>query len=118
MVGRTARKTPEDLARLEAIGNMPCLCCEMIGVPQPFPTERNHIVDGGYREHSGGDQATLPECIWHHRAMCLNGWTSSQMLAKYGPSRKWQGAKGAFVERFGTDRERLGIVNSRFLQPN
>lgn len=106
-----------DQARMDAIGRMQCLCCELFGIhpdEQPFPTERNHIVDGGYRKHSGGDQATLSECAWHHRALCLNGWTSSQMLAKFGPSRKYQGGKGKFVERFGTDRERLAIIDARF----
>lgn len=109
-----------DTARMDAIGKMQCLCCELQGLSedeQPFPTERNHLVDYGYRKHSGGDQATLPECRWHHRAMCLDGWTGSQMLAKFGPSRKYQGGKGEFVRHFGTDRERLAIIDSRLATP-
>lgn len=108
-----------DQARMDAIHAMPCQCCEILGLAheQPFKTDAHHLVDKGTREHSGGDQASLPICAWHHQGYCLDGWTSSMMLAKYGPSMKYQGGKGKFVERFGTDRERLAIIDAR-LKPS
>lgn len=91
-----------DQSRLDDIHNIPCVCCSIMEVDQPWPTEAHHDVSGGYREHSGGDQASSAICSWHHRALCLDGWTSNQMLRKYGPSLKWQGKKGGFAERFGS----------------
>ncbi len=112
-------RSKADQERLEAIGNMPCICCSIIGVAQPSPTERHHLVDGGYREHSGGHQATLPLCGFHHRASCKFlsiTKTELEMYRIYGPSLKYQGPpgmdnKGAFVKKWGTERELLERVN-------
>ncbi len=55
-------KSKADKLRLDQIHNMPCMLCVEIKKDQPSPTEGHHLVDFGYREHSGGDQATLPLC--------------------------------------------------------
>lgn len=89
---------------------MPCLCCVSEGVSQPFPTEVDHLVDNGYRKHSGGHDATIPLCLWHHRGMCLDGWSAEQMKAHYGPSFYLQGRLAATW--YGNKRHLLARVNA------
>lgn len=100
--------------RLDLIHSMGCLACELFGVAgrQPLPTEAHHIVDNGYRKHSGGHMATLPLCGWHHRGVCTPDWmTSSMMEAKYGPSFALR--KKQFIAQIGTERELLEIIDGR-----
>ena len=99
-----------DRQRLDDLHNVPCVCCVSMKMPQPFPTEAHHIVDKGYRKHSGGHQSTLPLDAWHHRGMCLDGMTSKQMEAKYGPSLALN--KRLFIVVFGSERELLSRVNT------
>jgi len=84
---------------------LPCICCKIQGIEQPFRTEAHHIVDKGYRKHSGGDESRLPLEAWHHRGLCLDGKTTSEMLFKYGPSLALH--KKRFIETYGTERELL-----------
>jgi len=84
---------------------IPCICCQIEGVGQPFRTEAHHIVDKGYRKHSGGDESRLPLCAWHHRGLCLDGKTTSEMLFEYGPSLRLN--KRRFIETYATERELL-----------
>ena len=104
-----------DETRLRVIHALPCMACVKEGISQPSRTESHHIVDKGYREHSGGHQATLPLCGWHHRADVLgcnalcNSPTISNALIVYGPSL---GAhKKRFIERYGPERELLAKVD-------
>lgn len=96
-----------DEDRLKRIHAMPCMCCVREGVSQPFETEAHHLVDKGYRKHSGGHQATIPLCEWHHRGICEG--SPDKMLFTYGPSlalhKRW------FIETYGTERELLEAVN-------
>jgi len=92
-------KSKVDQLRLDQIHNMPCICCHIAGLTQfglqPSRTEAHHIVDGGYRKHSGGHMSTLPLCGWHHRAD-MPDWRDRKetMLARFGPSLEWQGKEG------------------------
>lgn len=114
-------RSKADQARLDAIHALPCLACVREGVSQPSRTEAHHLVDKGYREHSGGDQATLPLCGWHHRAdvfgcqaLC-DPPTISNALMIYGPSL---GAhKKRFIETYGTERELLAKIDALFEEP-
>lgn len=103
------RPTKAQKARLDRLHRLPCMCCVQEGVEQPFPTEAHHIVDKGYREHSGGHDATLPLCGWHHRGLQTEGWLRMDMNAKYGPSLGLD--KRAFKYVYGTERDMLGRVN-------
>lgn len=89
---------------------LPCMCCKIEGSVQPFRTEAHHIVDKGYRKHSGGDESRLPLCIYHHRGMCLDGKTGSQMLSDYGPSLALH--KRTFIKTYGTERELLARLEA------
>lgn len=111
----TGKPTKDEQARLDKVHSMACICCELAGVAglQPSKTEAHHLVDGGDRAKSGGHSATLPLCGWHHRAACGPYERPSQMLCGFGPSLKHQGGKGKFVERWGTERELLAMVNER-----
>ena len=88
---------------------LPCMCCQIEGVDQPSRTEAHHIVDKGYRKHSGGDESRLPLCGWHHRGICEDGKTSSVMLFEYGPSLELN--KKRFVATYGTERELLARIS-------
>lgn len=111
------KPTKLEQARLDAIHNMPCICCKIGKKLQPSPTEAHHIVDGGYRKHSGGHMATIPLCGWHHRAdiptFCLN--RKRDMFFRFGPSLKYQSdnpfEKGGFEAAWGSERALLKIVN-------
>lgn len=107
----TRRPTKAQQARLDAIHAMPCYCCEVERVAQPFPTEADHLVDKGTRELSGGHDATIPLDAWHHRGVCLPGVTAEQMKAHYGPSFALQGRLAA--SWYGSKREILAVVNER-----
>jgi hypothetical protein len=106
-----------DLARLNALHNMPCICCEiedeMRGrhIEQPNRTTAHHLVDMGTRELSGGHQATLPMCEWHHLGYRHPDYDNCDMAAKWGPSMKHE--KKKWIARYGGERPLLALVNKR-----
>lgn len=90
---------------------MRCIACELFDVAQPWATEVHHIVDRGTRKHSGGHDATLPLCAWHHRGVCKDCCTSSDMAVLFGPSLALE--KRQFCIVFWPERELLVRVNLR-----
>jgi len=104
--------TKADQARLDVIHRMTCIACQIFGRGLYCgPVEAHHIVDGGYRKHSGGHQSTLPLGRWHHRGQPLTtAWTVKEMTATFGPSLAI--SKRDFVLRFGAERDLLAKVNS------
>jgi hypothetical protein len=107
----TGKPTKAQQARLDAIHAMPCRACVKQKVEQPSTTEAHHLVDKGYRSHSGGHDATIPLCGWHHRGdvrgcqkLC-NPPTMRNAEASYGPSLAM--SKKAFIRKYGTERELL-----------
>lgn len=113
----TKKPTEAEQARLDAIHDMPCICCQLRGIEQPSRTEAHHIVDKGYRKHSGGHSATLPLCGWHHRGDVLGCGryadppTIANVERALGPSL--QGNKKLFVTTFRTERELLAMIDKR-----
>jgi hypothetical protein len=108
----TKKPTKFEQARLNAIHNMECIACHIVGVPiQPFPTEAHHIVDKGYRKHSGGHLSTLPLCGWHHRGQLKEGFPSGEMQYHYGYSFALD--KKKFAANIGNERYLLEIVNRK-----
>lgn len=99
------RPTKAQKDRLDRIHSLPCLCCIQEGVNQPWPTQAHHLVDRGYRKHSGGHDATIPLCAWHHVGLQVSEWLKMEMTAKFGPSLGL--SKRKFVARYGTERELL-----------
>jgi len=85
------------------------MACVYEGVSQPSKTEAHHLVDRGYRKHSGGHDATIPLCAWHHRGLQRDGWIKAEMTAKYGPSLALK--KREFVLMYDSERELLAMVN-------
>jgi hypothetical protein len=100
-----------DQARLDAIHAMPCIACMILGGLCCGPTEAHHIVDNGYRRLSGGHSSTLPLGRYHHRGIPRDGMKDWEMEALYGPSLALK--KRAFIERFGSERELLAMVNEQ-----
>ena len=106
----TGTPTKAQAARLAAVSAMSCVCCQMESMQQPWPTEVDHLVDKGYRKHSGGHDATIPLCAWHHRGICRDGMTAETMRAHYGPSFELQQRTAS--NWYGTKRELLEFVNA------
>ena len=92
-------------AKLQSIG---CVACLINGAGQQ-PCDIHHIVDKGYRSHSGGDSSTIGLCPWHHRGVKNDGMTTTLMVEWFGPSLALH--KRRFVQKFGSERELLDIVN-------
>lgn len=95
--------TKSDRARLDLLHRMQCVVCGA------WPAEAHHIVDNGYRRLSGGHQATIPLCPWHHRGDPLADVTVTATKELLGPSLALH--KRQFVARFGTERQLLARVN-------
>jgi hypothetical protein len=104
----TGKPTKEEQTRLDELHAMPCVCCELLGCRQPSPTEVHHLVDKGYRKHSGGHSASLPLCGWHHRGEDQH-WPTRKMLVDFGPSLAR--SKRDFTVKFGSERELLAKVD-------
>ena len=99
-----------DAKRYAALRELGCIACLLNGTPQlAGNVEINHLVDKGYRKHSGGNQATIPLCVWHHRGEPPMDFTVRYMREIAGPSMFHEGK--AFTERYGTQRQLLGKVN-------
>lgn len=103
--------TKADQTRLDIIHRMPCIACQIFGRGLYCGrVEAHHIVDNGYRKHSGGHQSTLPLGKWHHRGEPLNtSWTVKEMTAMFGPSLAK--SKRDFIRVFGTERELLEKID-------
>lgn len=101
--------TKADQARLDAIHAMPCLCCSISGCEQLSRTEAHHLTDKGYRRLSGGHQASLPLCGWHHRGEAPKGHTPASATLTYGPSLFH--TKKLFVMVYGGERALLAKVD-------
>jgi hypothetical protein len=99
-----------DQKRLDIIHRLPCMACVQEGCQQPNKTEAHHLVDKGYRKHSGGHQATIPLCGWHHRAEPAWGSSLKGMAGYYGPSMKLESKR--FAKKYGTQRKLLAQIDS------
>lgn len=111
----TGTPTKAQQARLDAIHAMPCLACvkesefarkrDELRLGQAGKTEAHHLTDKGYRIHSGGHDATIPLCSWHHRGELIYPLTGREMRELHGPSLALH--KREFVAQYGTERELL-----------
>lgn len=104
------KTTPADRARYAQLRFLGCIACRLndnglwCGKP-----EVNHLVFNGYRALSGGNQASVPLGIYHHRGQPLMGKTVTWMRETFGPSL--HGESKAFHERYGTDQMLLALTN-------
>lgn len=99
--------TKADRERMAKLKDMPCVCCGRRGV------DVHHLVDKGYRRLSGGHQATIPLCAWHHRGEPVGMWTVTETAARLGPSLALN--KKQFNLRYGGERALLDRVNQWLL---
>ena len=95
----------------ECVRAQGCVCCRLNLArfnlrATGMPVEVHHITDCGRQL---GNAFLAPLCTWHHRALCIFGRTSTQMLAAFGPSL----AKGSkpFHEKYGGDTVLLALTN-------
>lgn len=100
-----------DEARMDVIHAMPCICCVISNCLQRSRTEAHHLTDKGYRRLSGGHQASLPLCKWHHRGVVPFGHTIDSATVAFGPSL-FHTSK-LFKQTYGTERELLAKVDGQ-----
>lgn len=98
-----------DEARYERLRSLGCIACRIDGGAGCGPVEIHHLVDKGYKKHSGGNQATIPLGSWHHRGQPYIDTSTGYMRALHGPSMFFE-AK-AFAEKYGSQRTLLAKVN-------
>ena len=99
-----------DAKRYEAMRDIGCLACLLSDMKsQCGKVTMHHLVDKGYREHSGGNQATIPLGEWHHQGIPLMNRTVTWMRNMYGPSMALESK--AFAELYGSQRALLAEVN-------
>lgn len=99
-----------DEKRYAALREIGCIVCRLKGysIPCGMP-EMHHLVDKGYRKHSGGNLATIPLGIWHHRGEPRIDYTATEMRQIWGPSMKRESKE--FARLYGSQRELLAKVN-------
>lgn len=117
----TSKPTKSQQLRLDRIHAMACIACEFEAefaktrketpLDQPLPTEAHHLVDKGTRKHSGGHDATLPLCRWHHRGELVYPLSGREMRQLYGPSLEL--SKKVFIALYGSERDLLAIIDVR-----
>lgn len=105
----TRPPTKAQQARLDALKEMGCICCwNFHGFKAQ--AEIHHLVDRGTRKHSGGHDATIPLCSWHHRGLTEGGAQWKELTLALGPSLAL--SKRQFIKVFGTERQLLETVNA------
>ena len=103
--GKPTKAQTLHFGKLQSFG---CCACRKRGYWRA--TEIHHLVDKGTRKLSGGHDAVIPLCAWHHRGIPDTGVRTAVMRDVLGPSMALE--KRAFVEEFGTERELLWWVNA------
>ena len=117
----TGKPTPAQQARLDAIHAMPCIACFKeakfankrgeLRLGQAGKTEAHHLTDKGYRIHSGGHDATIPLCTWHHRGELIYPLSGTEMRQLHGPS--FAKHKKEFIALYGSERELLAETDEQ-----
>ena len=104
-----------DAKRYEALRELGCIACHIGNCDENGgKVEVHHLVDRGYRKHSGGNQATIPLCAWHHRGEPRVKLGARHMREIYGPSMFLESKE--FAKRYGSQRDLLARVNEIILE--
>jgi hypothetical protein len=99
-----------DSKRYDALRELGCIAGIIAGVPcYGAKVDIHHLVDRGYRRLSGGNQATIPLCRWHHVGEPPIDYTVGYMHAVSGPSMYWHSKE--FTATYGSQRTLLARVN-------
>lgn len=98
-----------DKKRFDALREIGCIACYIQRSGHGGRVTIHHLVDNGYRKHSGGHQATIPLCTWHHQGEPMIDSTVRLMSELYGPSMALE--KKHFDAKYGSQRELLARVN-------
>lgn len=102
-----------DERRFMRLQDLGCICCLKEGY-KDVPVDVHHLVDKGYRKHSGGHRSTLPLCPWHHRGVPPSGFSEDTAVFYAGPSLALH--KKRFIQTYGTERELLAEVDARIAE--
>lgn len=104
--------TKADKARYDKLHAIGCIACRKEG--RFSQVDIHHIVDKGYRKHSGGSAATIPLCPWHHRGIPLDGMRINETCGLLGPCLAKH--KKYFIQRYGDERSLLAEVDALILK--
>lgn len=103
MVGKTKSRTKEEQRRFQAIKEIGCIPCRMLGYYN-VPCDIQHCISGGKRR---GHSYSYGCCPYHHRNVTdLDKETAYRI---FGPSLATN--KKEFIERFGSDDELIAEQN-------
>jgi hypothetical protein len=106
--------TPKEQARQDKCRLLGCIHCRSGRWPgnrdrwQGGCTQIHHQTINGRQINQ---KHTLALCEWHHMATCLDGFTSTTMMQRFGPSLKYPGPR-SFHEYWGDDGYQLRHQNS------
>jgi hypothetical protein len=96
-----------DQRRFDALHRIGCVACRKDG--RYSQIQVHHLVDKGTRKLSGGNQASLPLCPWHHVGQPADDCSVNYMYTVYGPSLRLH--KKEFNHTYGSQRQLLEEVN-------
>lgn len=92
-----------------------CVACRIHNRYMYTAPQMHHIVNQSYREHQGGDRATLPLCPWHHEGYPAENASVEMMEQLFGPSLALNAKE--FRRVFGSQRTLLAIVDKEIGAP-
>lgn len=101
--GKPSKAQRLHFGRMQSFG---CCACRRRNIWRA--AEIHHLVDRGTRALSGGHDAVIPLCAWHHRGVPDLGVSIATMRTVLGPSLALE--KRAFVAEFGSERLLLAWV--------
>lgn len=90
---------------------LPCVCCSIEGISQPYPTQEHHLNSFGmHGKKRRGDEQSIPLCEYHHVGRLPEGMDSGEAMFKYGPS--WARSPKKFREEYHGDDFLLSMTNN------
>lgn len=100
-MGQKKPKEGKDPARLEAVGNMPCVICREHYERQQSITQVHHCIHGRYGTKRAPDSMTIPLCEGHHQ-----GLLDTSKVALHRQPDLWR-------DLYGDDTDWLSWVEER-----
>ena len=85
-MGQKKPKEGKDPARLEAVGNMPCVICREHYERQQSITQVHHCIHGRYGTKRAPDSMTIPLCEGHHQGR--HPWISQDRARRFRAMRR------------------------------
>jgi len=102
-VQQKPKKAKKDSSYLGRVAALPCIICDMHGLPQNSRTTVHHSIHGRYGNLKKSDSNTLPLCDGHHQGM----FDTTKVAVHREPAR-WKRLYGFDYDYIEQVRERAG----------